>query len=187
MVGPTFFNTEYCLWQKCLAEFFALLLFVFFSCGAVSSGNQSGHDGNSVDVVQYALCFGLMIILLVYTFMLVSGGHINPAVTVMFFVGGYLKLGEAVAYIIAQFAGAFAGGALLYAILGDRRTVRSDGCPIGALRDQFDGACRQADYFQEQGSSAYLDVGTSTVGYLSGIGLAPFLTSGITSFKLDLR
>lgn len=47
----------------------------------------------------------------------VSGGHINPAVTVGMLVGGKIKIVRAIFYIIAQCAGSTAGSASVRALL----------------------------------------------------------------------
>jgi aquaporin Z len=52
----------------------ACLLFTFFGPGAVVAGK--GQDN-----VQYSLAFGLGITVLAYGIGDISGGHINPAVT----------------------------------------------------------------------------------------------------------
>nr|CAI5855138.1 unnamed protein product [Callosobruchus analis] len=43
----------------------------------------------------------------------VSGGHVNPAVTLSFFVTGDIKLLRAIFFIIVQCVGAVAGAGLL--------------------------------------------------------------------------
>lgn len=50
----------------------------------------------------------------------ISGGHINPAVTLAFFRLGKLTTKAAVAYIVAQFAGAVAGTAAVRFVWGAR-------------------------------------------------------------------
>ena len=47
-----------------------------------------------------------------------SGAHINPAVTLTFLRLGKIRLGDAVFYMLAQFAGGLAGVVLIAAIIG---------------------------------------------------------------------
>ena len=47
----------------------------------------------------------------------ISGCHVNPAVTLGFIATARMKLGEGVAYIVAQLLGAIAGAYLLYAMM----------------------------------------------------------------------
>lgn len=52
-----------------------------------------------------------------------SGGHINPAVTVAFLTLGAIKPLRAIAYIVAQIAGAFVGAMLTYFVYSDAINV----------------------------------------------------------------
>ncbi len=61
-----------------------------------------------------ALAFGLVLVALVYAIGPISGCHVNPAVTLGFISAGRMKVGEGVAYLVAQFAGGIAGAYLLY-------------------------------------------------------------------------
>jgi aquaporin Z len=49
-----------------------------------------------------------------------SGAHLDPAVTLAFWITGHVETLDLVAYAIAQFAGATAGAALLAAVWGPR-------------------------------------------------------------------
>lgn len=60
------------LWRALVAEFLGTMLLNFFGCGAVVTKN----------VVAIALAFGLAVAGGVQGIGHVSGGHINPAVTV---------------------------------------------------------------------------------------------------------
>lgn len=60
------------LLRALLAEFIGTLLLNFFGCGSVITGN----------VVAISLSFGLTVAGVVQAIGHVSGGHINPAVTV---------------------------------------------------------------------------------------------------------
>ncbi|KAM4797481.1 aquaporin-2-like [Rhinophrynus dorsalis] len=90
------------------AEFFATFLFVLFGLGSALE-----WPGASPSALQIALAFGLGISTLVQTFGHVSGAHINPAVTVAFFVGSQISLLRTVFYVGAQLLGAVSGAALL--------------------------------------------------------------------------
>ena len=48
----------------------------------------------------------------------VSGCHINPAVSIAMLVSGKLSIADFIGYVIAQFAGATAGAAVLMALVG---------------------------------------------------------------------
>jgi len=63
-----------------------------------------------------ALAFGLALLAMAYTIGHVSGCHINPAVTLSFFISRKVTLVQAVYYWVAQVVGAFLGGLLLFII-----------------------------------------------------------------------
>lgn len=96
--------------EKFCAEFIGTFMLVLFGCGtAIATGG---------DVVPTALAFGLSLIAAAYTVGRISGGHINPAVTLAMAMDKRLSGKEACGYVIAQCLGAVFGGALLYLFFG---------------------------------------------------------------------
>ncbi|XP_018395012.1 PREDICTED: aquaporin AQPAn.G-like isoform X2 [Cyphomyrmex costatus] len=93
-----------------LAEFFGTLLLNFFGCGAVITKN----------VVAISLAFGLTVACVIQGIGHVSGGHINPAVTIGLVVIGKVPIIRGVLYVVAQCAGAIAGSAILRALSNDK-------------------------------------------------------------------
>jgi aquaporin Z len=63
-----------------------------------------------------ALAFGLALLAMAYTIGHVSGCHINPAVTLSFWISRKITLVQALYYWVAQVVGAILGGLLLYII-----------------------------------------------------------------------
>lgn len=99
------------------AEAIACCLFVYFGAGSVCGAKQAVGLG-PVEPVNYALAFGLLITCLAFAIGSVSGGHINPAVTLAMAVTQNITPTRAILYFFAQCIGALAGGALLYAAVG---------------------------------------------------------------------
>ena len=102
---------------KLLAEFIGTFSFVFIGAGAAAVvGDGVGLPG----IVAIALAHGLAIIAFAYGS--VSGGHMNPAVTVGVLAAGAMSAGEAIGYIASQLIGGVAGALLLKTVLGGAAT-----------------------------------------------------------------
>jgi aquaporin Z len=103
-------------WKKLVAEFFGTLILVVIAVGVAteSFGFRLFGLSYAAGVVATALAFGLVLVALVYAIGPISGCHINPAVTLGFLGSGRMKIQEAVAYWVAQFAGGIVGAYLLY-------------------------------------------------------------------------
>ncbi|TFK12333.1 decaprenyl-diphosphate synthase subunit 1 [Platysternon megacephalum] len=102
-------------WKAVSAEFLAMLIFVLLSLG--STINWGGSEKPlPVDMVLIALCFGLSIATMVQCFGHISGGHINPAVTVAMVCTRKISLAKSVFYIVAQCLGAIVGAGILYLV-----------------------------------------------------------------------
>jgi aquaporin Z len=104
--------------RKLVAEFVGTALLVIFAVGVATLTFGFKFTGLSVSagVVATALAFGLTVLGLAYTIGPISGCHVNPAVTMGFFVSGRMSIQEAVGYWIAQFLGGIGGALLLWGI-----------------------------------------------------------------------
>ena len=71
---------------------------------------------DTMGTLGIALAFGLALLAMAYTIGHVSGCHINPAVTLSFFISRKITMVQAVFYWVAQVVGAILGGLLLYII-----------------------------------------------------------------------
>jgi len=100
---------------KLLAEFIGTFTFVFIGAGAATVvGNGVGLPG----ITAIAFAHGLTIMVFAFAYGPVSGGHMNPAVTVGVLAAGAMRSGEAVGYIVSQVVGGIVGALLLRAVLG---------------------------------------------------------------------
>lgn len=107
-------------WRATCAEFIATLLFVFLGAGTVVvTGGLLGEGLTSARLVAIALAHGLAIALLVAATANISGGHINPAVTLGAWVTGKISLVKGGMYVIAQLVGAICGAYLIAAVVPD--------------------------------------------------------------------
>src|SRR5690606_27209545 len=106
--------------KPALAEFIGTFALMFVGGAAVASGQP---------VVVPALAHGLILAALIYAYGHISETHINPAVTAGLLVGGKITFTRAIAYWVAQFAGAIVAALILQGIIG------SAGPTIGSLTD----------------------------------------------------
>ena len=102
------------LTNKVLAEFFGTFWLVLGGCG--SAVIAAAYPELGIGFVGVALAFGLTVLTMVYALGHVSGGHLNPAVTLGLWAGGRFKASEIIPYIVSQVLGAVAGAGVLYLI-----------------------------------------------------------------------
>jgi aquaporin Z len=104
--------------RKLIVEAIGTFFLVFFAVGVatLSFGFKFAGASVSAGVVTTALAFGLVLLALAYTLGPITGCHINPAVTMGFYVSGRMPLTEAIGYWVAQFVGGIAGAFVLWGI-----------------------------------------------------------------------
>lgn len=117
--------------KKYIAEFIGTLVLVLFACGTAvvvkcSNDNPGGY-------LMTALAFGLVIVAMAYSIGNISGCHINPAVSIAMLVSGKMSVRDFVGYVVAQFAGAIAGAALLMAFVGKDSGLGANGLYNGSV------------------------------------------------------
>ena len=100
-----------------LAEFLGTMFFVFLGTGAVVAA--VGGTGGDAALVVIAIAHGLGILIAVAWTANISGGHINPVVSLAMIVTKNIKPALGVAYMVAQFAGAAVASLLLKLVTGD--------------------------------------------------------------------
>lgn len=101
--------------RACGAEFLGTLILVFFAAGAVMTVAMIG--GLPGPLISGAAS-GLALMILIWIFLDISGGHFNPALTVALAVFGDFPRNRVAGYLIAQLAGSAVATALLYCTLG---------------------------------------------------------------------
>ena len=103
------------LYRACAAEFLGVFLLVFFGVGS----NILDKNHNSVSSVHIALESGFFIAVAITVFGNVSGGHVNPAISIGFFVTGKISAIRFCLYSICQILGGIAGAGILHMITVD--------------------------------------------------------------------
>lgn len=115
--------------KKFLAELLGTFFLVFFGTGSavvtllISDSLNSGKAGIGIlgglgDWIAIGLVFGLTVMACIYLFGKISGGHLNPAVTVGLLVSKNISFVDTIYYIVAQAIGACLGSLALFLCLG---------------------------------------------------------------------
>ena len=111
-----------------LAEFLGTFILIVFGVAVVAQVNLGG--GNNGQYLSINIGWGLAVTMGVYVSGGVSGGHLNPAVTLAAAVFNRLPWSRVVPYVVAQTAGAFVAAAVVFLTYHDALT-------------HFDGGVRQ--------------------------------------------
>jgi aquaporin NIP len=99
--------------KKYLAELLGTFALVFCGTGAIVINEVTK---GTITHVGIAMCFGLIVMSMIYTFGDKSGAHLNPAVTIAFAIHKVFPLKEIIPYIVSQLAGAFLASLLLHVL-----------------------------------------------------------------------
>ena len=102
------------LGKAAVAEFVATFALIFIGAGAVIQAVGSGQ----LDLVGVALAHGLVLAIMVSVTGPISGGLVNPAVTIALWVAGKIPTFRAGILIVAQLLGAVVGALLLRFVVG---------------------------------------------------------------------
>ncbi|MEK9146969.1 MAG: aquaporin, partial [Patescibacteria group bacterium] len=112
-------------WRAYLAEFIGTFVFVFVSCGAVLSYIFYGEIGAAGVAVAGGFSYATMM----YATVHISGGHLNPAVTLASWLAQKTSGATAIFYVCAQIFAGIAAAGLLFYIFGQEAAEFSLGGP----------------------------------------------------------
>lgn len=150
-----------------LAEFFGTFVLIAFGCGSVAvavvglpgSGRQSVAFGPANWLI-IAWGWGIGVVCGVYVCAGISGGHINPAVTLAFALRRKFPWRKVPGYWLAQLVGAFAAAAVVFAV-------------YGSAINAFNAANHFAE--RSQSLSTYSIFATFPAQYFNGSWVGPFV------------
>ena len=114
---------------KLAAEAIGAFALSFIGAGAICL-TKMPDAGGAGGLLGVAMAHGLILAIAVSATMNVSGGHLNPAVTIAMLATRRIGLGDAIGYIVAQLMGATVAGLLVFSVF--RGISMSDGTQVVA-------------------------------------------------------
>jgi aquaporin Z len=106
--------------RKYIGEFIGTFALVFAGTGAIVINDFSG---GAITHPGIALTFGLIVMTMIYAVGDVSGAHLNPAVTVAFWVARLFPGRQVLPYVVSQIAGGISASLLLRFTFPDHNTL----------------------------------------------------------------
>jgi aquaporin NIP len=152
--------------RKFLSEILGTFGLIFTGCGAIVVNDVTG---GAIGHLGICTVFGLVVMAMVYSFGDVSGAHINPAVTIAFWISGRFPLKEVGPYIVAQIIGSTAACALLWYLFPDESTFLGATLVSGSIVQSF--VLEVAITFLLMLIIIMVATGSKEVGTLAGIAI----------------
>lgn len=125
------------MFKKLSAEFVGTFWLVFCGCGSGILAAAFPEVG--IGLVGVSFAAGLALMAMIYTIGGVSGGHMNPAVSVGLALAGRFPASRILPYIAAQVAGATAAGTVLYVIASGKAGFEAGGFAANGYGDLSPG------------------------------------------------
>lgn len=176
--------------QRLVAEFLGTFVLLTVGIGGAIFGFASGINTGFI-----AIGVGVSIMVGIYAWGNISGGHYNPAVTMSFVASGRMKIEEAVPYWVVQVLGAIVGMAVIFGI-AHGFTPTSSSSPIPAVTPQVcitSGGVPSDNiaYCTAMGATGYAGGGSPYMFSASAVVLleivATFLFTSVILFSTDKK
>ncbi len=160
-----------------IAEFLGTMLLIILGDGVVANVtlNKSGMKG--AGSIQITFAWGLAVMVPACIFGAASGASFNPALTIALAVEGSFAWAQVPGYIVAQFAGAFVGACIVYALFKDQFDATDS--PATKL-----GVFSTGPSVPNMGRNILSEaIGTFVLVFaIKGIGQVPGLVAGLDKF-----
>ncbi|MBL7921642.1 MAG: aquaporin [Bacteroidia bacterium] len=119
--------------RKYIAEIIGTFALIFCGTGAIIINQESV---GAITHAGIAATFGLIVAAMIYTVGDISGAHLNPAVTIAFWVAKVFPAKEILPYIISQGIGAFLASFTLHYLFPNNATLGATS-PAGTAMQSF--------------------------------------------------
>lgn len=123
--------------RRFVAEFFGTFWLVFGGCGAAVLA--AAFPSLGIGFLGVAFAFGLTVLTMAYAVGHISGGHLNPAVTVGLWSAGRCATGHVIPYVVAQVIAGIAAAAVLWVIASSHPGWIPDGFASNGYGDLSPG------------------------------------------------
>ncbi len=119
--------------KKYVAEGIGTFALVFCGAGSIIVNQETG---GVVTQVGIAITFGLIVMVMIYALGEISGAHLNPAVTIGFWLAGEFSKREIIFYFFAQVIGAIGASMALHLLFPENQTLGAS-LPSGTALQSF--------------------------------------------------
>ncbi len=119
--------------RKYLAEIIGTFALIFCGTGAMIINQETG---GAISHAGVAATWGLIVAAMIYTVGDISGAHLNPAVTISFWIANTFPAKEIIPYITSQAIGAFSASITLKFLFPDNETLGAS-LPAGSDMQSF--------------------------------------------------
>lgn len=99
------------LWIQCIFEFLGTGLITLLSCSYIASLKLTNKFDHSWKI---SFVLGLSTCIAIYVSIFISGAHLNPIITLLFFLFFNFNPKKVIPYIISQIFGSFFSSMLVY-------------------------------------------------------------------------
>jgi len=132
------------MWQQYLGEFVGTAMLILLGNGVVANVNLKSTYAHGGGWIVITFGWAMAVFIGVFISAKLSGGHLNPAVTIAFAAMGKFNWALVPGYIIAQITGAMAGALLVwitfykhYTLPNDAPVIKATFCTEPAIRNYF--------------------------------------------------
>ncbi len=109
-----------------ISEFLGTMILILLGDGVVANVNLEKSGMKGAGATQITLAWGFAVLIPAFIFGTASGAHFNPALTIALAAIGSFSWSMVPGYVLAQIAGAFAGGILVYVLFAGQFEATED-------------------------------------------------------------
>lgn len=155
-----------------IAEFLGTMILIILGDGVVANVNLNKSGMKGAGAVQITFAWGLAVLLPAFIFGEASGASFNPALTIALAVDGSFAWSMVPGYIIAQIAGAFVGGCIVYLLFkGQFDATEDSGTKLGVFCTGPSIANTGLNIFSEAVGTFILVFAIKGIGNVTGLSI----------------